>query len=52
VISGGEPVRDSPELISSPKMAALVTEMKTRYPDRCLLFDAPPLLFVKNEDTS
>lgn len=44
VISGGEPVRDSAELISSPKMTDLVEEMKSRYPDRYLFFDAPPLL--------
>jgi protein-tyrosine kinase len=44
LISGGEPVRDSAELVSSPKMAALVAEMKTRYADRYIFFDVPPLL--------
>jgi non-specific protein-tyrosine kinase len=43
-ISGGNPMRNSAELISSPAMAELVAEMKTRYPDRYLLFDLPPLL--------
>jgi len=44
-ISGGDPMHNSAELISSPAMAELVAEMKTRYPDRYLLFDLPPLLF-------
>jgi len=44
VISGGNTVRNSAELISSPRMAELAAEMKTRYPDRYLLFDMPPLL--------
>jgi non-specific protein-tyrosine kinase len=44
VISGGATVRNSAELISSPKMAQLASEMKARYPDRYILFDAPPLL--------
>lgn len=44
VISGGRTVHDSTELLSSPKMKAAVMEMKTRYPDRYVLFDVPPLL--------
>jgi protein-tyrosine kinase len=44
VISGGQPVRDSAELISSPRMAELVEEMKGRYSDRYIFFDLPPLL--------
>jgi protein-tyrosine kinase len=44
LISGGKPVRDSSELISSPRMAELVAEMKVRYPDRYIFFDLPPLL--------
>jgi protein-tyrosine kinase len=43
-ISGGEPVYDSAELISSPKMAELSNEMKVRYADRYIFFDTPPLL--------
>lgn len=43
-ISGGNPLHNSAELISSPAMAELMAEMKTRYPDRYLLFDLPPLL--------
>jgi protein-tyrosine kinase len=44
VISGGQPVQDSAELISSPRMAELVEEMKGRYSDRYIFFDLPPLL--------
>jgi protein-tyrosine kinase len=44
VISGGKPVHDSAELVSSPRMAALVAEMKSRYADRYIFFDVPPLL--------
>lgn len=44
LISGGEPVRDSSELISSPRMGELVEEIKARYPDRYVFFDLPPLL--------
>ena len=44
LISGGKPVRDSSELISSPRMAELAAEMKSRYPDRYVFFDLPPLL--------
>ena len=44
LISGGITVRDSAELIASPKMKSLVAEMKTRYSDRYVFFDVPPLL--------
>lgn len=44
LISGGGLVRDSAELLGSPKMKALVQEMKNRYDDRYVLFDAPPVL--------
>jgi protein-tyrosine kinase len=44
LISGGDPVRDSAELISSPRMAELSAEMKARYSDRYIFFDLPPLL--------
>jgi non-specific protein-tyrosine kinase len=44
LISGGKTVRDSAELLGSPKMKALVTEMKARYEDRYLFFDVPPVL--------
>jgi non-specific protein-tyrosine kinase len=44
VISGGRTIRESTELIGSPKMKDLVAEMKSRYDDRYVFFDVPPLL--------
>lgn len=44
LISGGRPIPDSAELIGSPKMGALVSEMKARHGDRYMFFDFPPLL--------
>jgi non-specific protein-tyrosine kinase len=44
VVSGGHPVVESTELLASPTMGALVEEMKARYADRYVLFDAPPIL--------
>jgi Mrp family chromosome partitioning ATPase len=35
---------ESAELISSPRMAALVRELRNRYHDRIIIFDTPPLL--------
>ena len=34
----------SPELITSERMAALANDLATRYPDRVIIFDSPPLL--------
>jgi protein-tyrosine kinase len=44
MISGGRTINESAELLDSPRMKALVEEMKTRYADRCILIDAPPIL--------
>lgn len=44
IISGGRTVNESTELLGSPKMKALIEEMKTRYTDRYILLDAPPIL--------
>jgi non-specific protein-tyrosine kinase len=44
VISGGCPVEESAELLGSPRMQALVQEMKQRYPDRFVIFDVPAVL--------
>jgi non-specific protein-tyrosine kinase len=44
IISGGKTVNDSSELLGSPGMKNLVTDMKNRYPDRYVFFDVPPLL--------
>jgi protein-tyrosine kinase len=46
VISGKRTIQDSTELLSSQRMQVLVQEMKTRYPDRFVFFDVPPLLTV------
>ena len=44
VISGGGTIQESSELLGSPRMKELVASMKDRYPDRYVLFDAPPVL--------
>lgn len=45
LISGGKTIQeDSTELLGSPKMKSLVTEMKSRYEDRFVFFDVPPIL--------
>jgi len=44
VISGGPAVRDSAELVGSPRMKDLIREMKNRYPERYIFFDVPPVL--------
>jgi len=46
VISGGNTVTASSELLSSPRMKDLVKELKSRYPDRYVLFDVAPVLVV------
>lgn len=44
LISGGRSVAESAELFRSTRMRELVNEMKTRYPDRYVFFDVPPIL--------
>jgi non-specific protein-tyrosine kinase len=44
LVSGGRKIRESAELLGSGKMKALVAEMKSRYRDRYIFFDVPPLL--------
>ena len=44
VLPGGEPVANTSELMRSPMMAALVQELRRRYPDRLIVFDVPPVL--------
>ena len=44
IIPGGKPMQNSAEMLSSPKMGALVEELKNRYPKRIIIFDLPPLL--------
>jgi capsular exopolysaccharide synthesis family protein len=44
VLPGGKPVGNSSEMLSSPRMARLVEEMKSRYSDRIIIFDLPALM--------
>ena len=44
LISGGRTVNNSAETLNSPRMLALVREMKQRYGDRYIFFDLPPML--------
>jgi non-specific protein-tyrosine kinase len=44
LISGGKAVEESAELLGSPRMKELVQEMRTRYPERYVFFDVPPIL--------
>jgi len=44
LISGGRTFEDSSELLDSPRMKNLVQELKTRYDDRYIIFDVPPIL--------
>lgn len=44
ILSAGTRDRHATELLSSQGMARLVADMATRYPDRIVIFDSPPLL--------
>jgi capsular exopolysaccharide synthesis family protein len=44
LLPGGRPISSSTEILTSPKMVALVEELKHRYPARIVIFDLPPLL--------
>lgn len=46
LIPAGEPHHLSNELLASEKMATLANELATRYPDRIVIFDCPPLIGV------
>ena len=46
IISGGRTIDNSTELLGSNRMGELVHEMKTRYDDRYVFFDVPPLINV------
>ena len=35
---------NSAEMLGSPKMSSLVSELKSRYPKRIIIFDLPPVL--------
>lgn len=44
ILPGGRAVPRSGEALTSPRMAALVEELKHRYQSRILVFDLPPVL--------
>lgn len=44
VLPAGKPIRRSSELLSTPKMQALASELKRRYANRIVIIDLPPLL--------
>ena len=46
IISGGSTIGNSTELLGCSRMKELVHEMKTRYDDRYVFFDVPPLINV------
>ncbi|WP_068544432.1 XrtA-associated tyrosine autokinase [Thalassotalea crassostreae] len=46
IIPAGKPHHLSNELLASERMATLAKELSTRYPDRIVIFDSPPILGV------
>jgi protein-tyrosine kinase len=44
LLPGGRAISNSTEILTSPKMVALVEELKDRYPSRIIIFDLPALL--------
>ncbi len=44
ILPGRNVLPNSAEMLRSPRMIALVNELKTRYPDRMIVFDLPPIL--------
>ena len=44
MLPGNQPLLNSSETLSSPKLVQLVEELKSRYPSRMVLFDLPPIL--------
>lgn len=44
IIPAGERHRQAAELLASQRMEAIVEELATRYSDRIVLFDSPPIL--------
>jgi capsular exopolysaccharide synthesis family protein len=44
VLPAGTPLRASSELLASPKMIGLAKELRSRYPDRIVVYDLPPVL--------
>jgi len=46
IIPAGKPPHNPSELLSSPKMSALLKEVKERYSDRYIVIDSPPPLLT------
>lgn len=46
VIPGREAVEGSSEYLASPKMGALIQELRNRYPSRYVIVDLPPVLMA------
>ncbi len=46
VLPGKERYENSSELLSMPRMLEMVEDITTRYPDRIVIFDLPPVLAV------
>lgn len=44
VLPGGAPVSNTSELMRSPMMAEMIRELRSRYRDRLIVFDMPPIL--------
>jgi protein-tyrosine kinase len=44
VLPGGAPHRRATELLASEQMASILRELASRYSDRIIIFDSPPLL--------
>jgi len=44
IIPAGQESSSPTELLASAKMSSVLTELSERYPDRVIIFDAPPLL--------
>jgi protein-tyrosine kinase len=44
LLPAGAAVQNSSEILGSPRMLNLATELKARYPDRFVIYDLPPLL--------
>jgi protein-tyrosine kinase len=44
LISGGKTIEGSSEVLGAPTMKTLVAELKSRYPERFVIFDVPPVL--------
>lgn len=43
-VSGGRSCEESAEILGSPRMKELIADIKGRYPERYIIFDAPPIL--------